>query len=325
MSLDDALYVLSITAVLALLDGTFAVFGAALSLRFLRALDVVFALPALGLLSLGWLAWGQHEFLAVMPLKRVEIEAVAQNGQWIFTHRHTGVDEADSLTVPQEIAVHLTVRSETERRQLYIPALRVRVEVDPGETTSVWFRAPDLTPEDAPHPFYDRYRWRSPYETASYAVRVVNLDDYWAHQEGCSLSFAWDHCTPVFGENELACWGERLAQEMGCMGCHTLEGPGLAPPLRGMWGSTTTLTDGSTHVVDDAYFTRALHEPTAELAMGYRDATMPVYNPTSSRLLALREYLVWLSNPNAPGPKDRFEAAATPRSPKPLGGAAPLE
>jgi len=307
VSLDDALYVLSITAVLALLDGTSAVFGAALSLRFLRLLDVVFALPALGLLSLGWLAWGPHEFLAVMPLKRVEVEARAESDGWEFLHMHTGAQDYQSLTVPLDVPVHLTVRSETERRQLYIPALRVRVEVDPGETASVWFTASELTPQEAPLALYDRYLSRHADDTAALSVQVVALDEFWARQEGCSPGF---ECDPRFGKNLMACWGEELASQMGCMGCHTLEGPGLAPPLRGMWGSSTTLTDGSTHVVDDAYFTRALLEPAAQMAMGYDEATMPAYNPTSNRLVALREYLVWLSNPGAAGPKDRFEAAA---------------
>ncbi|MBK7150786.1 MAG: c-type cytochrome [Sandaracinaceae bacterium] len=306
MSLDDALYVLSITAVLALLDGTFAVFGAALSLRFLRGLDVVFALPALGLLGLGWLVWGPHELLAVLPLKRVEITAEARDGQWHFVHMHTGAQETDALTVPHDIPVHLTVRSETERRQLYIPTLRVRVEVDPGETESVWFRAAAPTREDAAYVVYDRYRPRYPeYEREPFTVRVVSLDDFWAYQEPCSLPFPWDQCGERFGDNELACWGERLSQEMGCMGCHAVDGPSVGPPLRGMWGSTTTLTDGRTPVVDDQYFTRALLRPQADIAAGFDGADMPAYHPTPDRILALRAYLMWLTDPNAPVLKER--------------------
>lgn len=296
MSLDDALYVLSITAVLALVDLTFAVLAGALSVRRLHRLDVLFALPALGLLSLGGVVWQPHEFLALRPLKRAEIEAVAlANGQWEFIHRPMGTHESDRLTVPQDIAVHLFVRSDTERRQLYIPALRVRVEVDPGETASVWFRAEEPTTESSPLALHDRYRYRVYGDTGPLSVHVLGLEDYWAyHETGCS----GPDCSAA--TNPMACWGEMLTVEMGCRGCHELEGPGMGPPLRGMWGSTTTLTDGRTALVDEAHLRRALHEPEADIAVGYGRATMPTYVPTENRLLAIAMYLESLAVPDPP-------------------------
>lgn len=64
--------------------------------------------------------------------------------------------------------------------------------------------------------------------------------------------------------------GEQLARSNGCAGCHGQDfGGGAGPRLVGLAGSEVTLADGSTIVADNAYLTRAIAQPSADLVADY--------------------------------------------------------
>ena len=72
--------------------------------------------------------------------------------------------------------------------------------------------------------------------------------------------------------------GEQLSQSKGCAGCHGQDfGGGAGPGWVGLAGSEVLLVDGSTVVADDAYLTRAIVDPSAELVDGYT-LKMPANN-----------------------------------------------
>ncbi len=78
--------------------------------------------------------------------------------------------------------------------------------------------------------------------------------------------------------------GEQLSRSMGCAGCHgqNFEG-GAGPTWVGLAGSTVTLADGSTTVADDAYLTRAIKNPSADLAADYT-LKMPANNLSDAEI-----------------------------------------
>lgn len=64
--------------------------------------------------------------------------------------------------------------------------------------------------------------------------------------------------------------GEQLARSNGCAGCHGQDFQGAAGPgWVGLAGSDVVLADGTTVVADDAYLTRAISDPAADLLDGY--------------------------------------------------------
>ena len=72
--------------------------------------------------------------------------------------------------------------------------------------------------------------------------------------------------------------GKQLSQSKGCAGCHGQDfGGGAGPGWVGLAGSEVVLVDGSTVVADDAYLTRAIADPSAELVDGYT-LKMPANN-----------------------------------------------
>jgi mono/diheme cytochrome c family protein len=72
--------------------------------------------------------------------------------------------------------------------------------------------------------------------------------------------------------------GSRLVEDNGCTACHstgveTLVGPAWG----GLYNNETTLADGSRVTVDDAYLSRAIMNPDAQVAAGFEAGVMPSY------------------------------------------------
>ena len=88
--------------------------------------------------------------------------------------------------------------------------------------------------------------------------------------------------------------GAELFQDMGCYACHSLDGERIiGPSLRGIFGTTVELDDGSTVLIDDTYLVESILQPDAKLVAGYGDAAMPSYEGLVSveDARALAEYI----------------------------------
>ena len=81
--------------------------------------------------------------------------------------------------------------------------------------------------------------------------------------------------TPTVPAAELAARGKRLFTSDGCAACHSLSGSaGAGPTLKGLASSSVTLADGSTATADDAYLSRSITEPDAQVVKGYQPGIM---------------------------------------------------
>ncbi len=81
-------------------------------------------------------------------------------------------------------------------------------------------------------------------------------------------------------DNQLAARGLEVAQQNGCIACHTLDGSvGIGPTWLGMYGRTETLTDGSSVVVDDAYIIESINRPDSKQVQGYENLMVRYFLP----------------------------------------------
>ncbi len=90
--------------------------------------------------------------------------------------------------------------------------------------------------------------------------------------------------------------GLALAQRFNCTGCHTSDGSkSVGPTWKGLYGSEVTLDDGSVVTADDAYLRRAIEDPGAQVAEGFR-AMMPKQDLTGDDMTAVIVYIKSLAN-----------------------------
>lgn len=72
--------------------------------------------------------------------------------------------------------------------------------------------------------------------------------------------------------------GALLVEDNGCTACHSAGNEVLVGPAWGqLYGSDVTLADGTKTTVDDAYLSRAILDPDAQVAAGFDEGVMPPY------------------------------------------------
>jgi cytochrome c2 len=69
--------------------------------------------------------------------------------------------------------------------------------------------------------------------------------------------------------------GKALYTSLGCVGCHSLDGSkGTGPTFKGLAGSKVQLTNGQSVTADDAYLTKSIDDPDAEIVQGFTPGIM---------------------------------------------------
>lgn len=85
--------------------------------------------------------------------------------------------------------------------------------------------------------------------------------------------------------------GQEVAQERGCVACHSTDGSdGTGPTWSRIWGTTVELEGGGTAVVDREYVTRSIRDPQAEVVDGYA-AIMPSVDLSQGEIDAIVAYI----------------------------------
>ncbi|MGH2542022.1 MAG: c-type cytochrome, partial [Ardenticatenaceae bacterium] len=70
--------------------------------------------------------------------------------------------------------------------------------------------------------------------------------------------------------------GAALFEELGCAGCHRMDGSGPGPSLQGVFGTEVPLENGETVVADETYIRESILDPQAKIVEGYQPI-MPTF------------------------------------------------
>lgn len=101
------------------------------------------------------------------------------------------------------------------------------------------------------------------------------------------------------GGDDLATQGQRLAQSLGCLACHSVDGSkGVGPSWQGLYNESVTLADGSTIKADEGYIKESVLNPGAKIVKGYA-AIMPAFTPSDQELNALIAFIKSKANADA--------------------------
>jgi cytochrome c oxidase subunit II len=235
---------------------------------------------------LGLFVWGAQLFLRLQdaPADALPVYVVAK--QWMWKVQHLGGQrEINELHVPIGRAVRLIMSSQDVIHSFFIPAFRIKHDVVPGTTQTLWFRP--LKP-GVFHLFCAEYCGTDHSRMTGRIVVMEQTDfEQWlAHQD-------------VTGT--MAAEGARLFRQFGCSGCHGAGTTMRAPALEGLYGKAVPLSDGTIEVADDRYIRDSILKPRARVAAGYQPL-MPSYEGKISEdeLIQIVAYIKSLADDTRP-------------------------
>lgn len=194
----------------------------------------------------------------------LEINVVGQQWAWRFEYPRFGI-VTDTLMMPVDQQAILKLSSNDVVHSFWVPEFRVKQDALPGGQEFV--RDLRVTPTI----------------TGDYKVRCAEL---------CGLNHAtMESPVKVVSREEFEAWvieetgvsedpverGRELATNYGCVACHSLDGTRIVgPSWLGIFGSSETLTDGTSVTVDEAYLRESILNPTLKIVAGYPPNVMPL-------------------------------------------------
>ncbi len=243
------------------------------------AFEIPMIAGILGLFILWWvIGFRQYVRMETPPANAMDIYVMAKQWMWKFSYAE-GPSAVERLTVPAGRPVRLIMTSRDVIHSFYVPALRTKQDVIPGRYTTLWFTA------DKPgtYPIYCAEYCGVSHSRMRGELVVLSDDDYDAWLAGSEAqAVAERRANPRAGDDvestDLSAVGKSVAIRRACLACHTTDGQRhIGPTWRGLYMSKVPLTDGRVVTADEAYLTKSMMEPRADIVAGYKPL-MPTYH-----------------------------------------------
>lgn len=224
--------------------------------------------------------WGFSGYTAMVtpPEDAYEIRGIGSMWLWEFQYEngHTSVNE---LHIPANRPVKVILSSNDVIHSFFVPDYRVKMDVLPNRYTQVWFEA--IEPGESQ--LYCAEFCGALHSNMLATVYAHTQEDFDAWLE------AGDTLDESIPPAEL---GRQLVERQGCLACHSTDGSRLqGPSFQGIFGRTTTLSDGTTVTNDENYLRQSILEPASQVVQGF-PPIMPTYASLNDRQIdAIIEYL----------------------------------
>jgi cytochrome c oxidase subunit 2 len=235
-------------------------------------------IPTLIVLTMFYYGLTGFEFLKKVPPGAMVVKVIARQWSWLFQYEN-GIRDTE-LRVPVGKPVNLHLNSLDVIHGFYIPAFRIKQDVVPGMTNTLWFQ---------------------PTQVGTYDIMC---SQYCGLEHSHMLSKMI-----VLPEEEFTNWyqgkkkevtakgpvqGSHLYEVKGCVACHSADGsPRVGPTFKGLLGKKEKVTSGGkkeTAVVDEAFIRKFISEPNVVHIEGY-PPIMPKISMTNEELTALVDYI----------------------------------
>jgi cytochrome c oxidase subunit 2 len=230
-------------------------------------------------LFLVWFAIGFPQYVSLSLPPDGAMDVYVQGKKWMWKFAYPGGPNAiDTLRVPQGRPVRLLITSRDVIHSFYVPALRIKMDALPGRYTQTWFTA------DRP----GRYEiFCAEYCGLSHSSMIGELVvmpapefDAWIGDQRRGLASAQDGgpaAARVLPSSNVVEEGRRVASEQGCLKCHTVDGTQhIGPTFVDLYLREERLANGKIVRADEAYLTRSMMDPSADVVQGYQNV-MPTY------------------------------------------------
>ncbi len=231
-------------------------------------IEAIFIAGTLGLFLVWWVVgYRQYVQIEIPPDQGMLVYVQAKQWMWKFTYPD-GRSTNDVLVVPAGTDVRLVMTSRDVIHSFYVPGFRLKQDVIPGRYVTAWFRSdrPDT------YPIYCAEYCGISHSVMRGSVLVLRGDDYdgWLRGETRGAD------GPTLAET-----GREAAVKHACVACHTIDGqPHIGPTWSRLYGSAVRLEGGRTVLANEAYLTRSMMEPDADVVAGFKPVMPTTYRYT---------------------------------------------
>jgi cytochrome c oxidase subunit 2 len=267
-----------------------------------RAVHEVLFIGGPLVLFLAWFAIGYPQYMKLALPPQDAMDVYVQGKKWMWKFAYPGGPNAiDALRVPVGRPVRLLITSRDVIHSFFVPALRIKMDALPGRYTQTWFVADRTGRYEI---FCTEYCGLGHSAMLGELVVMPAADfDAWMQQQRSGIAAAQD-AAPVPGEpirpaSSLVEEGRRVSAEQGCLKCHSVDGTRhIGPTWTDLYLRQGKLQNGKQVVADEAYLTRSMMDPGAEIVAGFQNV-MPTYQGkmTPPEVAAIVEYIKSLRTP----------------------------
>ncbi len=256
------------------------------------ALELTWSIiPTLVFLLMFW--WGFQGFIEMHTPRGDAYHVTVESRMWSWSFRYpNGVTNPETLVVPVNRPIKLDLVSYDVIHSFYVPAFRIKQDLVPDRTNSIWFEATEIGEYDL---YCAEYCGQDHSEMVG-TVKVVSEADFreWLEEQ------AVDPDAPPHEQ------GKRIYDSLGCIACHSIDGtPGTGPSLKDIYGYEREMTDGRVIEADANYLRQQILNPRAQTVAGYPAGRMISYQGQldEEQLNHLIAYIRTLSD-RGPSPED---------------------
>lgn len=220
-------------------------------------------IPLILVLFMFYYGMDSYVALATPPQDSYRVDVRASKWKWEYQYLNGAVGGVLHTYVGQPFALRMT--SSDVLHSWYCPSMRVKRDVVPGRTDTLWF---EPTPQ-------------------AVGEHIVYCAEYCGTEHSLMRSRLIVHATPEAWQAAITemdtpkgnvPWekGYFLAIRKGCMSCHTLDGSELPQypkwlDLSNSWGQTREFEDGGSAIIDDAYVAESIKVPGQHIVKGYEN------------------------------------------------------
>ncbi|MCF8294437.1 MAG: cytochrome c oxidase subunit II [Bacteroidales bacterium] len=222
--------------------------------------------PTILVLIMFYVGYIGYTPLRDFPENAMKVKVTGRMWSWTFEYENGAA--YDTLKVPVNTPVVLEMSSQDVVHSLYIPAFRVKEDVNPGRTNKMWFNATMIDTFDI---FCAEYcgLLHSSMITKLVVLPQSEFDSWLAAN------------APAAGGVDPVLDAARFVKAKGCVACHSTDGSRLVgSSFAGLFGSTkTVLVDGKPQqiTVDEAYIRESVLKPNDKVVEGFASGLMPSY------------------------------------------------
>ncbi|NWG03330.1 MAG: cytochrome c oxidase subunit II [Syntrophaceae bacterium] len=243
-------------------------------------LEIIWTIvPTLLVLAMFYYGLTGFNFLKKAPGDALKVKVIARQWSWLFEYEN-GVKSTE-LKVPVGKPVKLSLTSQDVIHGFYAPAFRIKQDVVPGMTNTLWFQPTGVGTFDV---FCTQY---CGLQHANMVTKIVVIPvdefDQWIQKRGKEIE-----------ATKGKPGGAQLFHEKGCVACHSVDGtPRVGPTLKGLFGKEErVLIDGKeqTVIADEAFIRTYILKPNTYVVVGY-PPIMPPQALTEDELTELVHYI----------------------------------